>query len=89
MKMIVPSMALGLALLWCGRTGAQTTVTDGEIRKLLRDQVEHLQSPGIVVGLIDAHGSKILAYGKTAREGGVDVDGDTVFEIGSMRGVHT
>lgn len=90
MNMIIRSVTLGLALLlWCNRTGAQTTMTDDEIRKLLRDQVEHLQSPGIVVGLIDAHGPKVLACGKTAREGGIDVDGDTIFEIGSATKVFT
>lgn len=39
---------------------------------------------GIVVGLIDAHESKIIAYGKASENGAHRFDGDTIFEIGSV-----
>lgn len=38
---------------------------------------------GIVVGLVDEHGSRIVSYGKLGNGTDQEVNGDTVFEIGS------
>ena len=38
---------------------------------------------GIVVGLVDAHGSSIISYGKLDNGSDQEVNGDTLFEIGS------
>jgi CubicO group peptidase (beta-lactamase class C family) len=39
---------------------------------------------GIVVGLVDEHGSRVVSYGKMDNGTDQEVDGDTVFEIGSI-----
>lgn len=59
--------------------------SDAEIRELLRQRVDvGRQSVGIVVGIVDENGSRIIAYGKPRIESDQQVDGDTVFEIGSV-----
>lgn len=77
-----------LALIGC-RCAAQSTPPDEKIPDLLRERVEAKVAPGIVVGLIGTNGTKIFAAGNTSLSGGADVDGDTVFEIGSMTKVFT
>jgi CubicO group peptidase (beta-lactamase class C family) len=39
---------------------------------------------GIVVGIVDEHGSSIISYGKLDNGTNQEVNGDTVFEIGSI-----
>jgi len=87
MKLII----YGMTLLSLGlRCGADVFApTDDEIRGFLKDRIEAKQAPGIVAAVIDGHGQRIVAEGKTALEGGVAVDGDTVFEIGSVSKVFT
>lgn len=64
--------------------------SDTEIREILKDRVDvYRSSVGMVVGIIDKQGTRIISYGKTAQEGGVPVTGDTIFEIGSITKVFT
>jgi CubicO group peptidase (beta-lactamase class C family) len=64
-------------------------VDDTEIRRILVERVDtHRQSVGIIVGVVDASGRRVIAYGPRAA-GGAPVDADTVFEIGSMTKVFT
>ncbi|CAG0935796.1 D-alanyl-D-alanine-carboxypeptidase/endopeptidaseAmpH [Thermoflexales bacterium] len=59
-------------------------LTDAELQALLKDRVERSRrSVGIVVGIVDETGRRVIAYGTTDRDNGRPVDGDTVFEIGS------
>jgi len=44
---------------------------------------------GIVLGLIDDKGPRLLANGKTSQNSATPVDGDTIFEIGSVTKVFT
>jgi CubicO group peptidase (beta-lactamase class C family) len=44
---------------------------------------------GYVVGLVDESGGRIVSYGSATREGGRPVDGDTVFQVGSVTKVFT
>ena len=60
------------------------TMSDDQIRSLLRAKVENRQTVGIVIGVLDDSGPRVFAFGKTARENGMDIDGDTLFEIGSV-----
>lgn len=63
---------------------------DAEIRKILADRVgrENL-GIGIVVGVIEPKGRRIVAYGSLAKDDKRPLNGDTIFEIGSMTKVFT
>lgn len=68
---------------------AAAPATDAEIMAMIKTRVEVDQAgTGIVVGIIDAQGSRVLAYGKLS-EGGAPVDADSVYEIGSITKVFT
>jgi len=55
--------AVGVAL-------AQAELTDDEIRGILRDRVDRgKKTVGIVVGLVDDKGVRIISYGKPHRGG--------------------
>lgn len=69
---------------------AAETPSDADVRKMLVDRIDvQKQGVGIVVGLIDANGRRIVGYGQTAIGSGQAVTGDTLFEIGSMTKVFT
>src|SRR5580698_8049624 len=63
---------------------------DAEIHKILADRIgsENL-GIGIVVGVIDAKGRRIVSYGSLAKDDKRPLNGDTVFEIGFMTKVFT
>ncbi len=66
------------------------TPSDAEIRALLAERIDaERQGVGIVVGVVDASGRRIVAYGKTDSPSGRPLDGDTEFEIGSISKVFT
>ena len=63
---------------------------DAAIRKMLMDRVDvHRQSVGMVVGIIEPSGRRIVTYGGRAKEDTRPLDGDTMFEIGSITKVFT
>lgn len=66
------------------------TVHDIEIRNILieRIDIQH-RGVGIVVGFIGPQGRRVIAYGKLDRDDPRDVNGDTIFEIGSVTKVFT
>lgn len=82
-------------------TGAEATrdshaagqPTDGDVRRWLVERVEALGGPGtgigIVVGVVGPKGRRIVAYGRRAEGDARPLDGDTVFEIGSVGKVFT
>src|SRR4051794_303043 len=53
------------------------------IEKVLRANVAD-EKRGVVVGIVDEHGSTIVSYGKVGNGTDQNVDGDTLFEIGSI-----
>ena len=72
------------------RASAQSEPDDAYVRAILQERVEKSKrSVGIVVGLISSKGSRIISYGKPARNSNAEVNGDTVFEIGSVTKVFT
>jgi CubicO group peptidase (beta-lactamase class C family) len=63
---------------------------DSEIRKILVQRVDAWrQSVGIVAGVLDAAGPRIVANGKLNQGDPRTLDGDTLFEIGSITKVFT
>ncbi|MBD9649629.1 serine hydrolase [Ensifer sp. ENS09] len=64
--------------------------TDAEIQETLADRIDkQQQSVGIVVGIIDANGRRVIAHGHPTKGDPRAVDGQTVFEIGSITKVFT
>jgi CubicO group peptidase (beta-lactamase class C family) len=73
---------------------AESSVTaiasDAEIRAMLVTRVDvQKQATGVVVGVVDPAGSRIVAYGTRALDDQRPVAGDTVFAIGSITKVFT
>ena len=78
-----------LATVLCGAVFAQTP-TDAEIHKILAERVgPENRGIAMVVGVIDARGRRIVSYGSLAKDDKRPLNGDTVFEIGSMTKVFT
>lgn len=64
--------------------------SDGEIRRILIDRVDiQRQTLGIVVGVIDSKGQRIISYGALDQNDARQLNGDTEFEIGSITKVFT
>ena len=64
--------------------------SDEDIRKLLSDRIDvNHQGVGIVVGVIEPRGRRVIAYGKGATGSSRPLDGDSVFQIGSVTKVFT
>ena len=59
--------------------------TEAEIRQILVNRIdEQKRSVGIVVGVVEAGERRIVAHGQLATDNPTGVNGDTVFEIGSI-----
>ncbi len=68
---------------------AQTGFTDAEadaIQAFLRSNFGDTNA-GMVIGLVDERGGRVLAAGKLENGTSQEVNGDTVFEIGSVNAV--
>jgi D-alanyl-D-alanine-carboxypeptidase/D-alanyl-D-alanine-endopeptidase len=65
-------------------------VGNDEIREVLVKRIDQQkQAVGIVVGVIEPNGRRVLACGNLANGDPRTVDGDTIFEIGSVSKVFT
>ena len=84
----VGALLVAAACLLPGPTVA--SMSDDEIVDILRARVDTFkQSVGIVVGIVDSSGTRIVGYGPR-HAGGTDVvNGSTIFEIGSISKVFT
>ncbi len=72
-----------------GSTGAAALPSDSVVRAIITQRVNEHRSAGIVVGLLDADGgTRIIAYGDPG-PGQPPLDGNSVFEIGSISKVFT
>ena len=59
--------------------------SNGLIREYLMDRIDvQHQGVGMVVGVIDASGRRIVIYGRRAAGDATPLDGETMFEIGSI-----
>jgi serine-type D-Ala-D-Ala carboxypeptidase/endopeptidase len=71
-------------------TVASQVAPDSEIRQILVDRIDRdKQSMGIVVGVIEPAGRRVVAYGALDKGDTRPLNGETVFEIGSMTKVFT
>jgi CubicO group peptidase (beta-lactamase class C family) len=73
-------------------TPVQTSAapTDAEIRKILVERIDTFhKGVGIVVGVIEPQGRRIISYGSLNQGDARPLNGDTVFEIGSITKVFT
>jgi len=83
LRLLAAVSSLGLA---SSALSAQTRrfPDDSVVRAILTEQVTAKKTAGIVIGLLDADGSRrVLSAGKSDNKGLV-LDGNTVFEIGSI-----
>ncbi|MBI5433061.1 MAG: serine hydrolase [Planctomycetes bacterium] len=97
----VPASAQPASIRAPAQAQAQATATNAptterrypstdELRALIeRRVVQERRGVGIVLGVVDARGTTIVTAGKASLEGGRPLDGDTVFEIGSITKVFT
>jgi CubicO group peptidase (beta-lactamase class C family) len=66
-----------------------TIASDPEILSIIKQRVDEKRSAGIVVGVVDADGrTRVVAYGDPG-PGQPPLDGNSVFEIGSISKVFT
>jgi serine-type D-Ala-D-Ala carboxypeptidase/endopeptidase len=73
-------LALSLSLV-----PAAAEVFTNAIHAFLQHRVEvEKRDIGLVVGIVDEHGSSIVSFGKRANGTGQEVNGDTLFDIGSV-----
>jgi CubicO group peptidase (beta-lactamase class C family) len=90
-------LACGLFLAAANAGMAQTpqnppwsVPSDAEIHKILVDRIDTAkQGVGLVVGVIDPKGRRIVAYGALNQGDARTLNGDTEFEIGSVTKVFT
>ena len=74
----------------CDRRARTFFVSDDAIRTILRDRIDQTrQSVGMVACQFDSASQKIATYGRSDAANGRALDGDTVFEIGSITKVFT
>jgi D-alanyl-D-alanine-carboxypeptidase/D-alanyl-D-alanine-endopeptidase len=86
-----PDEQQGLKLLEESTKAASAGIlTDAEVATILNDNIGRGgQADGMVVGIIDEHGPRIISAGTVGDGSARPVDGDTVFEIGSITKVFT
>ena len=66
------------------------TPSDSEIRRILMGRIDvQKQGVGIVVGIIEPHKRRVIAFGSLEKGDPRTLDGDTLFEIGSITKVFT
>lgn len=87
-----------LAVLFLGPAGAHAAQTPGaivlpsdtEIRKILAERVgAEGEGVGIVVGVVEPQGRRVVSYGQLSQGNPRPPDGNTAFEIGSVTKVFT
>jgi len=87
---LISAFMVGVLPLVAQSSTSSTLPTDAQIRDLLVERIDKQhQSVGIVVGVIDSTGRRTISYGKFDAGDNRAVDGNTIFEIGSVTKVFT
>jgi serine-type D-Ala-D-Ala carboxypeptidase/endopeptidase len=83
-------LGVGILLQSVGWAQEAAVPGDDEIRAILVDRIDRgKQGVGMVVGIVDPKGRRVIAWGTLEKGDKRTLDGDTVFEIGSMTKVFT
>jgi serine-type D-Ala-D-Ala carboxypeptidase/endopeptidase len=86
---LLPCVAMLVVGSACA-AGTARAPSDADIRQILVNRIDkEKQGVGIVVGVIDAKGRRVVAYGSLEKGDKRPLDGDTLFEIGSITKVFT
>ena len=84
------AMAMSMAIARAQEPSVSPVPPDAEIRNVLAQRIDEFhQSVGIVVGMIGPNGRKVVSYGALEKGDPRLLNGDTVFEIGSVTKVFT
>jgi D-alanyl-D-alanine-carboxypeptidase/D-alanyl-D-alanine-endopeptidase len=89
---ILTTVLAAAALVATSPAHAQNSAvpSDAEVRQILVDRIDaQKQSVGIVVGVIEPAGRRVIAYGRLAKDDPRPLNGDTLYEIGSITKVFT
>src|SRR5436190_5595135 len=71
-------------------SNAGDRLTDAQLKTMLQDYIDTDKlGNALVVGIVDEHRTQLVSHGKLDNGTDRDVDGDTVFEIGSITKVFT
>lgn len=84
--MKIQKLSLPIFLVFCTFSFAQISQ---EVRDNIKQRVDSTKHVGIVVGFLKDGEETYFSYGKTTLEDGVDVNENSVFEIGSISKVFT
>jgi len=95
---LIVTMALGSTLsaaaareespVPAGAAGGWVIPSNEGIRALLAERMRH-NGVGVVVGVVEPAGQRVVAHGRSGASDGRPLDGDTVFLIGSVTKVFT
>jgi CubicO group peptidase (beta-lactamase class C family) len=89
MKLLLLVFATTLGAFAGGQTPAKLP-SDREIHEMLAERIDKDHwGTGAVVGIISPEGRRIISYGTFGKDDRRPVDGDTIFEIGSVSKVFT
>lgn len=85
---IVLAFAFAFAAAAVGATSASAQIVDSVARKALAQRVDSGKNAAIVLGILEAGRTRIISVGTSGAPSGT-LDGNTVFEIGSLTKVFT
>ena len=91
-KILVLMSAITMPIAFASAQSAPDSAapSDAAVRQILVDRIDvQHQSVGIVVGIIGPEGRRVIAYGHLEKGDARPLNGDTVFEIGSITKVFT
>ena len=78
-----------IILLITQTVSAAATPDDRYIESVIKSRIESSVNQAIVVGIVDSSGRRIISHGTFNRDDSREVDGNTLFEIGSVTKVFT